>query len=453
MDSEQDRNPSPPPEILDNEDLVPDKIGDSIYSKKWLYQALMDIVKSCDMPPQATQEVQKPESLSNSDAEAMESQENSKSDMVELDPIIEEKACTVWDMSTSKDVAEFMNEIGVPGIILDVMERTRSPRLLEIVVGILGNMSSYDSVCKSISENKSLLLSILQISGTSDAPTILQIMRVIRCGVRNKCSQAMWIEAVDSNPFIFTNFKFIFENSLNGTVINATYEVLYEILSAKFQYKIAWAETPFLSSLIEGAKQLQLLKLETKHNTFFTVLNCLCEYPPHLCKLAEHWTDLNPLFTSYFLSIDEEDPISIDKAYLNGMFACFDTFKDIVRLETISRELIFPDIRVLKSMCKLACSVNSMVLKVWKDNMNPEHEPIDEPGLRYWLRREVSNGGKSCIDYMDSYEFQSWKCLGNAIVETAKALLPYAEKDEDKDILNDTINSEVEKENVNGVII
>lgn len=30
----------------------------------------------------------------------------------------------------SKDVADFLNETGVPGIILDIMEKTKSPRLL-----------------------------------------------------------------------------------------------------------------------------------------------------------------------------------------------------------------------------------------------------------------------------------------------------------------------------------
>ena len=41
-----DRNPSPPPEILDSdENLVPDRIGDSVYSKRWLYKTLMNMLK------------------------------------------------------------------------------------------------------------------------------------------------------------------------------------------------------------------------------------------------------------------------------------------------------------------------------------------------------------------------------------------------------------------------
>ncbi|GFY71919.1 protein SAAL1 [Trichonephila inaurata madagascariensis] len=53
MSSDPDRNPSPPPELLANKDLLPDRIGESVYSKQWLYKTLMNIIAWCENPKNA----------------------------------------------------------------------------------------------------------------------------------------------------------------------------------------------------------------------------------------------------------------------------------------------------------------------------------------------------------------------------------------------------------------
>ncbi|KFM78315.1 Protein SAAL1, partial [Stegodyphus mimosarum] len=163
MSFDSDRNPSPPPEILKNENLVPDRVGKSVYSKQWVYKTLMaviEVIKSTasDKP-------------GNSDNSA----EKNENEIVELDPKIEEDACTLWDMAANPEVAEFLYECGAADIFLDVVDSTKSPRLLEIVIGILGNMTSFDAVCQNLSKNKQVVYSAIMLSGTSDSPTLLQV--------------------------------------------------------------------------------------------------------------------------------------------------------------------------------------------------------------------------------------------------------------------------------------
>ncbi|KAF8764091.1 Protein saal1 like protein [Argiope bruennichi] len=172
MSLNSDRNPSPPPELLGNEDLLPDRIGDSVYSKQWLYKTLMVILEWCESPDSPENTTPKTCVQTNNDSEG---KSPDSKDIIELDPRIEDDACILWDMSANK----------------------------EIVVGILGNMSSFDSTCQSISKNSRLVNSILLLTGTSDSPTLLQVFRVILCGVSNENTQNIWFEAFEKIHFLW----------------------------------------------------------------------------------------------------------------------------------------------------------------------------------------------------------------------------------------------------------
>ncbi|CAL1276597.1 unnamed protein product [Larinioides sclopetarius] len=301
MSFNSDRNPSPPPELLGNEALLPDRIGDSVYSKQWLYKTLMKILQ---------------------------------------------------------EVAEFLDASMAPAIFLDVIDKTRSPRLVEIVVGILGNMSSFDSTCQSISSNNSLIFSILSLSGTSDTPALLQVFRVILCGVSNENTQNMWFEAFEGSPIFMENMKFIFENSLSSTVIKGAFQLLYSILNENAKYCKMWGQPSHIKAIIEAGKQS--LKLHENLDNFFCVLNALCQYTPNIEILVHNWVELSLLFDLYFLSLDEEDALP-DRLRITAVFSCFDTYNTLLNYENMQCEQVVIGKKIFRKFqnacCNLVCQV------------------------------------------------------------------------------------------------
>ncbi|XP_055935302.1 protein SAAL1-like [Argiope bruennichi] len=448
MSLNSDRNPSPPPELLGNEDLLPDRIGDSVYSKQWLYKTLMVILEWCESPDSPENTTPKTCVQTNNDSEG---KSPDSKDIIELDPRIEDDACILWDMSANKEVAEFLDTSMAPSIFLDVIDKTRSPRLLEIVVGILGNMSSFDSTCQSISKNSRLVNSILLLTGTSDSPTLLQVFRVILCGVSNENTQNIWFEAFEKNPFFMENMKFIFENSLSGTVIKGTFQLLYSILNENAKYCRMWGEPSHIKAIIIAGKQS--LKLHENLDNFFCVLNALCQYTPNIELLVQNWTELKLLFDLYFLSLDEEDGLP-DRLRITAVFSCFDTYNTLLNYENMQCEQVVVESQVLEIINKIAHSVSALILDIRKSNMevldlqNPQRDPP-----RKFLRRIEERDGTQYITMMTEYEFNQWTVLLEIIIDTAKTLLKYTEKESEKDILEDILNSEVVKENIGVLII
>ncbi|GFT20442.1 protein saal1 [Nephila pilipes] len=459
MSSEPDRNPSPPPELLTNKDLLPDRIGESVYSKRWLYKTLMNIIAWCENPKNALENKVTFTSNSSSLEESTKKTDNDSEteldentlEMVELDSKIEDQACTLWDMSANKEVAEFLNASSVPNIFFDIIVETKSPRLLEIVIGILGNMSSFDSICKSLSENKNLLNYIIILTGTSDTPTLLQVFRVILCGVSNKKSQNLWFDAFEENPYFMENIKFIFENSLKNTVIKGAFQLLHGILNENVKYCEMWGQPSHLKAIIDAGKQS--LKLQECLDNFFCVLNILCQHPPNIEELAKNWLNLQFLFEASFLSLGEEETLP-HRTRLAAVFSCFDTYDTLLTSDYIKREQVVFEIDSLKAMCTVAQSISALISDIRKHNLEVlDFDNPQENLPRNFLRRIEERDGTQYVTMMTEKEFDSWTILLETIIATARILSSYVEKGDKLEILEDIMNSEVAKENVGILII
>ncbi|MED6246897.1 Protein saal1, partial [Ilyodon furcidens] len=102
-----DRNPSPPPDQADGEegeDL--DAIGDTVYSKHWVFSTLTRLIQMVTEYSEENSEVQ-----------------------MQLSDDDEEDLCRVWDMAMDEDVAGFLQEFKAADILLGVIAKSRCPRL------------------------------------------------------------------------------------------------------------------------------------------------------------------------------------------------------------------------------------------------------------------------------------------------------------------------------------
>ncbi|XP_033824375.1 protein saal1 isoform X1 [Periophthalmus magnuspinnatus] len=199
---ELDRNPSPPPANEEaGEDA--DAIGDTVYSKHWLFSTLTRLIQM--ITKHAEEASEGPMDLSNDD---------------------EEDLCKLWDMAMDKDVAGFLQEFRATDILLGVIAKSRCPRLTEICVGILGNIACFPETCLTLSQNEELGEVLLLLLGDTDPPTLLETCRLLLTCVSQKDVCSLWLERMQQQPSVCSNLCFIMRSSTNTDLLEKVGELV-----------------------------------------------------------------------------------------------------------------------------------------------------------------------------------------------------------------------------------
>ncbi|KAH6937394.1 hypothetical protein HPB50_027538 [Hyalomma asiaticum] len=196
-----ERNPSPPPEILEADEISSgDRIGETVFSRHWLFQCLLKAIRAAE----------------NENACGEGEQVLTDEEVVELDREVEEELCTVWDMAANSDVAHFLHEFKASEIFLQIISTSKSPRLVEILIGILGNMAVFPDLSLALSKEEGILQMAMQLLGGTDTPTLVQVLRLCHTCLSNKESLPLWLQAIRSSDSCLSGITFILENSINA---------------------------------------------------------------------------------------------------------------------------------------------------------------------------------------------------------------------------------------------
>ncbi|XP_017562124.1 protein saal1 [Pygocentrus nattereri] len=244
---EMDRNPSPPPEGAEESVEEADAIGSTVYSKHWLFSTLTRLIEM------VTEQVSE-------QGEGLE----------ELSEELEDELCKVWDMAMDKDVASFLQEFKAPDILLGVIAKSHCPRLTEICVGILGNMSCFHDTCVSLSQNADLCAVLILLLGDSDPPTLLETCRLLVTCVSQPDVAPMWMERIQQQSATCSNLCFIMRSSTNVELLMKVGELVDKLFDEDEGLMKSWlSELPsesdrdkdthqdITSSLLEAAIQLR----------------------------------------------------------------------------------------------------------------------------------------------------------------------------------------------------
>nr|XP_020476580.1 protein SAAL1 isoform X1 [Monopterus albus] len=243
-----DRNPSPPPDPADreeNEDL--DAIGDTVYSKHWLFSTLTRLIH---MVTEHTEE----------DCEGQ----------IQLPEEDEEALCRIWDMAMDKDVAGFLQEFKAADILLGVIAKSRCPRLTEICVGILGNIACFPETCLTLSQNEDLGAVLLLLLGDTDPPTLLETSRLLLTCVSQKDVCSLWLQRIRQQTSVCSNLCFIMCSSTNTDLLEKVGELVDKLFDLDEELMKSWitaqsskeddageSHLDVASCLLEAAKQLR----------------------------------------------------------------------------------------------------------------------------------------------------------------------------------------------------
>ncbi|XP_072128427.1 protein saal1 [Mobula birostris] len=255
-----DRNPSPPPsDESDSETTGADAIGNTVYSKHWLFSTLMQLIKF------VSAEDEKAELL--------------KAD-TQLDEDLENEICKVWDMSMDEEVALFLQEFNVTGILLGIIGKSKCPRLTEICVGILGNMVCYKETCQSVTNNDNLVEVLLLLLGDSDPPTLLETSRLILTCLSQPDVATIWVDRIRKQPAVQDNVCFIMQSSTNADLLGKIGEVVDKLFDLDKELMLSWiteskelpdaqtteqektAQISLVPCLLEAARQVRSDSLE-----------------------------------------------------------------------------------------------------------------------------------------------------------------------------------------------
>ena len=96
----------------------------------------------------------------------------------ELDHDIEEKLCTLWDISVEEDVSHFYLEHGVLDIFIELFSNPNN-RVKEIAAGIMSNMVFHPSVFLKLMDVDKYLESCSKLLEEKDSPTLVVTLRIL----------------------------------------------------------------------------------------------------------------------------------------------------------------------------------------------------------------------------------------------------------------------------------
>nr|XP_012154024.1 PREDICTED: protein saal1 isoform X2 [Megachile rotundata] len=167
------------------ETLKGDSVGDTLYSSKWIINILLSI------------------------SNVFEDGWNTK---------LENDLCTLWDMSTERDIVEFLVDNDFFKVAEYTLNSSEEPRLTEIILGILGNMTCEPVVLELLGAHEELLETILRHLSSEDSATLVQILRLLRSALWNiqNNPESKWRVNLRNSTFLREVVPFILKSSTNG---------------------------------------------------------------------------------------------------------------------------------------------------------------------------------------------------------------------------------------------
>lgn len=137
----------------------------------------------------------------------------------------EDDLCTLWDMTTERDVVLFLQKHDVLNLINFALPVVNSPRIIEIFIGIVGNMCCQTEAVIELLKMDGLMNTLLEYTKSDDSLILIQLLRLISSCLflSQDDDTALWMK-------LFLNYGysdalyFILNNSSNKDLLVAALE-------------------------------------------------------------------------------------------------------------------------------------------------------------------------------------------------------------------------------------
>lgn len=134
-------------------------------------------------------------------------------------------------MTIEKDVVKLLLKHGVLEIFAGIIQSTDDNRLIEIIVGIIGNMSCHSETREILLSTPYVVCTLLDLIGTSDTLTLVQLMRFIHSVLvfENSGDEIIWFQHFKVCENFVEKFAFILSSSMNNQLLINAFEALNSI--------------------------------------------------------------------------------------------------------------------------------------------------------------------------------------------------------------------------------
>lgn len=186
-----------------DEDVVNgDVIGDTVYSERFVLKLLLK--------------------FANLDTLKDEVQEKT----------FEEDLCTLWDMTAERDVVLFLQKHDFLSLLNFAWSVIESPRIVEILIGIIGNMCCQKEAAQALLKMDTFLTLLLEYTKSEDSLIIVQLLRLVNSSLflADNSLISVWIELFIKIGYSSALY-FILKNSSNKDLIITSLENFNTICS------------------------------------------------------------------------------------------------------------------------------------------------------------------------------------------------------------------------------
>ncbi|XP_038054190.1 protein SAAL1-like [Patiria miniata] len=301
----QDRNPSPPTADLLNIDpelLHADTIGDTVFSKRWVFSTLMKLLKEVEKEPagKSSQEL-----------------DAAKAHGIDIDESLEADLCKLWDMTANQDVAKFLHEWKSLDILTSVIEQTTAPRVTEICMGILANMACSKDIAGHISSNQKIRSLTLDFLGSSDTQTLIQTTRLLLTCLSSKIEETvgLWLQQITEE--FCSKLAFILQSSTNIELLYNVGFIMSTLFSLDETLVQDWTDTEQIVSVIEALRQVRSGEKSRsgQSRTISLLLSCLeiiVADDDGMTNLVSASDTVLPLLADFLWSFCEDEVVTVD---------------------------------------------------------------------------------------------------------------------------------------------
>ncbi|KZV20596.1 ARM repeat superfamily protein isoform 1 [Dorcoceras hygrometricum] len=143
-------------------------------------------------------------------------------------------------------------------VLLANLMVSKSPRITEISLGIIGNLACHEILREQISSSNGLVKVIVDQLFSDDVPSLCEAFRVITTFLRNSDGCVVWAEALQTEQ-ILSRILWISDNTLNRKLIGKSTRFLFDVLSCQ---QVAAILLPPMMKLGLSSLLLNLLAFE-----------------------------------------------------------------------------------------------------------------------------------------------------------------------------------------------
>ncbi|CAA7394090.1 unnamed protein product [Spirodela intermedia] len=146
-----------------------------------------------------------------------------------VEDVWEDCGCIIWDLAANREHAKFMVDNFLLDVLLMTLSVSKSARVTEICLGIIGNLACHDVLRNAINSTPGLVQTVAEQLTLNDTACLCELCRLLTISLQGEYFIS-WVEAL-SPEYVLQRVLWIAENTLNLQLLEKVMELLLAVVS------------------------------------------------------------------------------------------------------------------------------------------------------------------------------------------------------------------------------